>query len=168
MTIRLLHIIITLLLATTPLLCSAQGLTEAQQRQRLDQYKRELDRVKGEVETLKREKSSASQQVAALDREMRMRNDYISEIEAERRGVEAEIEAMDRSIDSLTGVLEHNRAMYAEAVRIAHRNYRQHSRTNYLFSSSSLHEAARRMAEIEHIAVSREHLATSKIGRAHV
>jgi septal ring factor EnvC (AmiA/AmiB activator) len=164
MRIGLLQIIATLLVATTtPLLCSAQGLTEAQQRQRLEQYKRELDRVKGEVEDLKREKSSASRQVAALDREMKMRNDYISEIEAERRGVEADIEAMDRHIDSLTGVLEHNRAMYAEAVRIAHRNYRQHSSTNYLFSASTLHEAARRMAEIEHIAVSREQLATNII-----
>jgi murein DD-endopeptidase MepM/ murein hydrolase activator NlpD len=58
-------------------------------------------------------------------------------------------------------VLEYNRALYAEAARVAYRNYRQNSATNYLFASESLTEVARRMAEIEHITVERRALADS-------
>ena len=79
MIIRILHIIIVLLFATTPLLCNAQAVSEKQQRERLEKYKRELANAKAVVDNLKMEKSSASRQVAALDREMKMRNEYIAE-----------------------------------------------------------------------------------------
>jgi septal ring factor EnvC (AmiA/AmiB activator) len=161
MIIRILHIIIVLLFATTPLLCNGQAVSERQQRERLEKYKRELANAKAVVDNLKMEKSSASRQVAALDREMKMRNEYIAEVEAERADVERDIKAMDRAIDSLAAILQHNRDIYAEAARVAYRNYRQNSRANYLFTSSSLPEAARRMADIEHIAVSRQSLADS-------
>lgn len=166
---RILHIILILLLATTPLSGIAQSRSEQQQRQRLEQYKRELERTKAEVEELKREKSSASRQVAALDRQMKMRNEYIAEVEAEHSAVIADIESMVYSIDSLSAVLQHNRELYAEVVRVAYRNYRQNSSSNYLFSASNFPEAARRMAEIEHIATSRQSLADSiVVQRRHI
>lgn len=156
---RILNLIVVLLLTTTPLVAEADNKKTEEQRRRLEQYKKELEKAKREVDNLKREKSTASKQVAVLDRELRMRGDYIAEVENERDMVQADILRADSLIDSLNGVLAHNREIYAEAVRVAYRNYSQNSGTNYLLSSTNITEAARRMAQMQHIAESRRALA---------
>lgn len=152
---------LTLLLLTTPLSGYSQDKKTEEQRRRLEQYKKELNNAKAEVDKLKRDKKSAKAQVTAIEKEMRMRNDYIREIEDEHRAVEHEVGLCDREVDSLEKVLEHNRELYAEAARVAYRNYSKNNSTNYLFASRSLTEAARRMAEIEHITSQRRALADS-------
>jgi septal ring factor EnvC (AmiA/AmiB activator) len=154
---RLIYLFVVILIATTPL--SAQDKKTEEQRKRMEQYKRELNKTKAEVENLQREKKSASKEVAALDREMRLRNNYIGEVNEERSVVEKTIEGYTSTIDSLEMVLEHNREVYAEAIRVAYRNYVQQNNTNYILASRSITEAARRNAEIEHITESRKALA---------
>ncbi|MBR4046121.1 MAG: peptidoglycan DD-metalloendopeptidase family protein [Alistipes sp.] len=152
---------LVILLTTTPLLGFAQDKRTEEQRRRLEQYKKELNNAKAEVDKLKRDKKSAKAQVTAIEQEMRMRNDYIREIEDEHDAVKREVGLCDEEVDSLEGVLEYNRKLYAEAARVAYRNYAQNNATNYLFASKSLTEAARRMAEIEHITEERKALADS-------
>lgn len=156
---HIIEAIIVILLATTPLSAYAQDKRTEQQRARLEQYKRELNKAKAEVESLKREKRSASKEVAAIEREMRLRNGYIGEVEEERSTVRSDIESHTQRIDSLAEELERNRAIYAEAVRVAHRNYKQNTNANYLLASESIADAARRKAQIEHITTSRKALA---------
>lgn len=150
-------IVIMLLLTTTPLLAQSQKVEE--QKQRMNKYKQELAKAKAEVERAKKEKSSASKQVNSIEREMRLREDYISEVEQERRGVEQEMAKASASVDSLSVVLATNREVYAEAIRTAHRNYRQNNAANYLLASSSIADAARRKAQIEYITTSRKAIA---------
>lgn len=152
-------IVIMLLLATTPLLAQTQKVEE--QKQRMNKYKQELAKAAAEVEKAKKEKSSASKQVNSIEREMRLREGYISEVEEERRGVEQEMAVASVAIDSLSEVLATNREIYAEAIRTAHRNYTQNNATNYLLASSSIADAARRKAQIEYIATSRKAIADS-------
>ena len=160
------ELLLIILIATTPLSANAQSDKAEQQRKRLEQYKKELNQTKAEVERLKNEKKSASKEVAALDREMRLRNGYISEVNEERNSVIAVMTSYSLSIDSLERVLEKNRAIYAEAVRVAYRNYTQNNNTNYIFASRNITEAARRKAEIEHITASRKALADSIIAQS--
>lgn len=157
----IIKILTLLLLLTTPLLGVAQDKKTEEQRRRMEQYKRELAKAKEEVERVKSDKKSAKKQVTAIEAEMRTRNGYIKEVEVERKGVERDIKMCDAEVDSLERVLEHNRQVYAEAARIAYRNYRQNNASNYLFASKSLTDAARRMAEIEHITEQRKALADS-------
>lgn len=163
---QIIYLIVVLLLTTTPLTATADNKQTEEQRRRLEQYKKELDKAKREVDNLKREKNSASKQVAALDRELRMRNDYISEVEEERDAVELDIIHADALIDSLNEVLDHNRKIYAEAARVAYRNYRQNNGTNYLLASDNITDAARRMAQMQHIAESRRALADTIAAQA--
>ena len=158
---KIIKILTLLLLITTPLSGVAQDKKTEEQRRRTEQYKKELAKAKEEVERVKKDKKSAKKQVTAIEEEMRMRNGYIKEVEGERKGVEREIKLCDAEVDSLERVLEHNRKLYAEAVRVAYRNYAQNNASNYLFASKSLTEAARRMAEIEHITEQRKALAES-------
>jgi murein DD-endopeptidase MepM/ murein hydrolase activator NlpD len=125
----------------------------------VEQYKSDLNRAKAEVQQLQKEKKSASKQVAAIEHEMRLRNDYISVVDKERKALEKSMNECSKSIDSLSEVLERSRAVYAEAVRVAHRNYMQNNNTNYILASQNLTEAARRKAAIEHITASRKALA---------
>ena len=158
---RLIKLLFVILLATTPLSASAQkkGQSVDDQRKRVEQYKKSLDNAKREVNNLKKEKSSAHEQVKALEKQVKMRMEYIDEVEAEHDLVKAEIVATEHIIDSLDATLSHNREIYAEAVRVAYRNYKQNSSIYYLFSSRNMTEAARRMAEMQHIADSRRALA---------
>ncbi len=158
---KIIKILTLLLLITTPLSGVAQDKKTEEQRRRTEQYKKELAKAKEEVERVKKDKKSAKKQVTAIEEEMRMRNGYIKEVEGERKGVEREIKMCDAEVDSLEMVLEHNRKLYAEAARVAYRNYAQNNASNYLFASKSLTEAARRMAEIEHITEQRKALAES-------
>lgn len=160
---KLIRLLTIILLATTPLSASAQKNTKTvdDQRKRVEQYKKSLDKAKREVNTLKKEKSSAHEQVKALEKQVRMRKEYISEVEQEHALVEADIATAERGIDSLDTVLAHNREIYAEAVRIAYRNHKQNNSRYYLFSSQNITDAARRMAEMQHIADSRKALADS-------
>ena len=160
---RIVKLLLLILLTTTPLTLSAQKSTKAveDQRKRVEQYKKSLDNAKREVSNLKKEKSSAQEQVKALEKQVKMRKEYISEVESERALVQADISNIGSEIDSLGAVLEYNREIYAEAVRIAYRNHKQNSSRYYLFSSRNITEAARRMAEMLHIAESRRVLADS-------
>lgn len=159
--LKIVKILTLLLLLTTPLSGVAQDKKTEEQRRRMEQYKRELAKAKEEVERVKSDKKSAKKQVTAIEAEMRTRSGYIKEVEDERRDIERSIKMCDAEVDSLEGVLEHNRRVYAEAARVAYRNYRQNNASNYLFASRSLTEAARRIAEMEHITTQRKALADS-------
>ena len=163
---RVLYIILVILFSTTPLSADAQDKKAEEQRRRIKQYEKEIERARQEVNNLKQEKKSASREVAALDREIRMQSDYIAEIEAEHSDVEMDIMHANSLIDSLNAVLTHNREVYAEAVRVAYRNYRQNNNSNYILSAASITDAARRMAQMEHIAASRKALADTIAAQA--
>lgn len=160
---RVIKLLILILLSTTPLTVSAQKSNKAvdEQRRRVEQYKKSLDNAKSEVSKLKKEKSSAHEHVKALERQVRMRQEYIDEVEKELSLVKAEIATTERKVDSLDATLQRNREIYGEAVRVAYRNYRHNSSRYYIFSSKSLMEAARRMAEMQHVADSRQVLVDS-------
>lgn len=151
---------IVVVIVSLPHFAVAQSNTKIEeQRRRVEQYKKDLESSKKEVESLKKEKSTASQRISALDKQVRSRSKYIAEVERELSLVEEDISDISSLIDSLGKELDFNREVYAEAVRTAYRNYRQNNNSNYLFSASSLTDAARRMAQIQHVADSRRILA---------
>lgn len=160
---KLIKFLFILLITTTPLSAIAQQSSKAveDQRKRVEQYKRGLDNAKREVTNVKREKSNAREEVRALENQVRMQEEYISEVESEHALVEAEIATAEAAIDSLDQTLQRNRAIYAEAIRIAYRTHKQNSGKYYIFGAKNLTEAARRMAEMQHVAESRRSLADS-------
>ena len=149
---KLIKILTLFLLIATPLSGIAQDKKTEEQRRRTEQYKKELAKAK-------KDKNDAKKRVTVIEDEMRMRGDYIKEVENERKGVEKDVKRCNAEVDSLVAALAHNREVYAEAARVAYRNYRQNNASNYLFASKSLTEAARRMAEIMHITNQRRALA---------
>ena len=160
---RVIKLLILILLSTTPPTATAQKSDKAvdEQRKRVEQYKKSLDNAKSEVLKLKMERSSAHEQLQALEVQVKMRTDYIGEVEREWSLVKSEINNTERDIDSLATKLQRNRDIYAEAVRVAYRNHQHSSSRYYIFSSQSVTEAARRMAEMQHVADSRKVLADS-------
>lgn len=160
---RAFKLLLLIVLTTTPLSALAQKSTKAveDQRRRVEQSKRSVDNAKRKVSDVRREKSSAKEEVKALEDKVKLQEEYIFEVDAERALVAQEITSAEAEIDSLDGVLTHNREIYAEAVRIAYRSHRQSSGKYYIFGSNSLTEAARRMAEMQHVADSRKVLADS-------
>lgn len=157
--------ILSLLVAVALMLCageaSAQRVTVAQQKQRVEQCRRDLKRVEQQVKELKKQKGSATERVEKLTEQMNLRTSYIAETERKRDMLDVEAKQLNRQIDSLAEALENNKKIYAEAVRVAHRNYKSSNETTYLFSSTSVSEAAHRMVNIRHVAEQRAELAES-------
>lgn len=152
---------VVVLMAATVESVSAQKKTTtvAEQKKRVEQYKRDLERTKKEVQNLKKEKGSATERVDKLTEQMNLRTSYIAETERKQELLKVEANALDKTIDSLATQLEYNKQVYAEAVRVAYRNYRTQRTTTYLFSSTDFSDATRRMVNIRHVAEQRQELA---------
>lgn len=129
------------------------------QKQRVEQCKRDLERTKSEVSELKRQKGSATQRVERLTEQMNLRTSYIAETERKQDLLQAEVSELNIIIDSLRLELEHNKKIYAEVVRVAHRTYQHSSDSRYVLSSTSISDAAHRMGNIRRIAQQRAELA---------
>ena len=151
--------VMLLTLAMTDTVSAQKKTSIAEQKKRVEQYKRDLERTKREVQDLKKEKGSATQRVDKLTEQMNLRTSYIAETERKQELLKVEADALDRKIDSLAKELDYNRQIYAEAVRVAYRNYRTESTTTYLFSSTDLSDATHRMVNIRHVAEQRQELA---------
>ncbi len=153
-------VVVLIMMATTgELLAQNRSKSVAEQKRRVEQYKRDLERAKREVSELKKEKGSATEQVDRLTKQMNLRASFIAETERKQELLKAEADDLTRDVDSLSKELEHNKQIYAEAVRVAYRNYRTENTTTYLFSATNLSEATHRMANIRHIAEQRAMLA---------
>jgi septal ring factor EnvC (AmiA/AmiB activator) len=152
--------LVSLLLALSISDAVAQKATSvAEQKKRVEQYKRDLEKTKREVSELKRQKGSATKQVDKLTQQMNQRTSYIAETERKRDLLSLEADKLNQQIDSLLKALEHNKKVYAEVVRVAYRNYAANGSTAYLFSSTSISDAAHRMVNVRHIAEQRAALA---------
>lgn len=154
---RELHLIATTLLflfALLPMSASAQRRQSDvdAQRQRVNSLGKELVESDKRVKAISKERSSASRRVQELNRQINLRSSYIAETEYELELVEEEILSLTHSIDSLEVAFEQSRSQYAEMVRQAYRMRRRNTYASYLFSSSSLEELSRRMADVERIA----------------
>ena len=145
--------------ATDSVSAQKKTTTVAEQKKRVEQYKRDLERTKKEVQNLKKEKGSATERVDKLTEQMNLRTSYIAETERKQELLKVEANALDKTIDSLSKQLEYNKQIYAEAVRVAYRNYRTERTTTYLFSSTDLSDATRRIVNIRHVAEQRQELA---------
>lgn len=160
---KALRYIFALALAVVGMLLSdqvmAQTTTVAEQKKRVEQYKRDLEKTKKEVNELKRQKGSATKQVDKLTEQMNLRTSYIAETERKQDLLNIEVNKLNAQIDSLVKALDHNKKIYAEVVRVAYRNYSQNNETTYLFSSTDISDAAHRMANVRHIATQRAELA---------
>ena len=130
-----------------------------EQKRRVEQCKRDLEKTKREVKELKQQKGSATQRVDKLTKQMNQRTSYIAETERKQELLNAEVEVLNRMIDSLAEALERNKQIYAEVVRVAHRNYSKSNETTYILSSTSISDAAHRMVNVRHVAQQRANLA---------
>lgn len=130
-----------------------------EQKRRVEQCKRDLEKTKREVKELKQQKGSATQRVDKLTKQMNQRTSYIAETERKQELLNAEAEVLNRMIDSLAEALERNKQIYAEVVRVAHRNYSKSNETAYILSSTSISDAAHRMVNVRHVAQQRANLA---------
>lgn len=130
-----------------------------EQKRIVEQCKSDLEKTKREVKDLKKQKGSATERVNKLTEQMNQRTSYIAETERSHQLLTIEADDLTRQIDSLAQELEKNRRIYAEVVRVAHRNYRSNTTTTYLFSSTDISDATHRMANVRHVAEQRVELA---------
>lgn len=121
------------------------------QRAKVERYKHDLEQCKRRMKEIAASKSSASRQIEQLRTQMNLRNDLIHETEEEMRLLQQQIASSDSVATVLGAEVARNRAIYAEMVREAWRNYRQNNYNTYLFASQGVSDAARRMANIKHI-----------------
>ena len=156
---HILALVSLLLLLSVGDAVAQKATTVAEQKKRVEQYKRDLEKTEREVKELKRQKGSATEQVDKLTQQMNQRTSYIAETERKRDLLSAEANKLNKQIDSLLKALDKNKKIYSEIVRVAYRQYATDGAMTYLFSSTSISDAAHRMVNIRHFAEQRAALA---------
>lgn len=141
-----------LLVLTSPDAAAQSKSAVEKQRAKVESYKRDLEQCKRRMKEIVASKSSASREIEQLRTQMNLRNSLIHETEEEMRLLQQQIDSSDSVAVLLGAEIERNRAIYAEMVREAWRNYRQNNYTTYLFSAHGVSDAARRTANLRCIA----------------
>ncbi len=130
----------------------AQNVDVTKQRARIKALETEIAKGESQVKELRRGKSEKEQQVRQLGSQVEQRNQLLRAQESQIKFLNKNIIECDKSLDSLTTVLNHEREAYAAMVRSSYRSYRQNSIMTYIFTSDNFIEASRRMVNMRAMA----------------
>lgn len=144
------------------LLCTAQPLSAqedakiAAQKKKVAELERKIAEQERELVNLRSGKKRSEEDVRRLSRQIENRNKLLNETEKEASLLRTQLAHTDSTARALTKRLERMREQYAETVRNAYRNYRQHNYLTYIFSSRSVQEIARRIVNLREMAEARK------------
>lgn len=157
--IYILTTILAMLLVATPEWASAQKSAVDKQNTIVEKHKRDLEAAQRRVNDLNNKTSNAQERLNELVREMNLHASYIAEVDKQRSLLNDELLLIDSAIMTLDSLIDGNRALYAEVVRVAYRNYQNHNQTTYLLSSKSMSEFMMRTAQLKRVAEQQQQLA---------
>lgn len=120
---------------------------DAQKRVIADLEKR-IERDEKELSRLKQGRTQTEERVKRLARQIDARNQLLEAQEKQAALLSAELSKTDLTADSLSTALSRNKALYAEMVREAYRNYKHENYLTYLFSARDFADIARKIANL--------------------
>lgn len=149
-------------LAAALLLAGSNGLM-GQSKKELEKKKqklqREIDETNKQLKETSKNKKLTSQQVAALKKKIRLRQEMINDITKEMAGLESQIGQTGNEITSLETRMRQLKKEYANMLQFAQRNRSSYQRLMFVFSSEDFNQAYRRMIYMRQISTHRKHQA---------
>jgi len=131
----------------------------AQSKKELEKKKqslqREIDETNRQLRETSKNKKLTTQQVAALKKKIRLRQEMINEITKEMNGLENEIGQTGTEITSLQSRMQQLKTEYANMVRFAQRNRSSYQRLMFVFSSEDFNQAYKRLIYMRQISEKR-------------
>lgn len=140
---RLIIVILTLFAAAAAV---------AQQRDavqtNIDRLNSQIAEYEKQIRSIRSDRKSAQAEVNKLSGLIGKRRSLVREVDTQMSRINDNINSLSRRIDDLSSRREQLRGEYADMVRTAYRNYRQHNFVTYLFSAEDFNAATRRIAAI--------------------
>ena len=147
------------------MICMAIGSASAQesaqisrQKQKIADLERKIAEEEADINKLRRGKSDEQERIRRFGKQINNRNRLIEETDEEVRMLQGEIRQIDSLANNISASLEQMKARYGEMVREAFRNYHHNTVLNYIFSSRSFTEVARKLTILREVGVARAEL----------
>lgn len=123
----------------------ADGQSKKELEQKKQKLQREIDDTNRQLKETSKSKKLTSQQVAALKKKIRLRQEMIREITIEMDGLENQIGRTGSEISSLEKRLSQLKVEYANMVRFAQRNRSSYQRLMFVFAATDFNQAYKRL-----------------------
>ncbi len=140
------RLIIILLTLFTAAAATAQQRDAVQSN--IDRLNSQIAEYERQIRSIRSDRKSAQAEVNKLSGLIRRRRSLVREVNNQMSQINGNIGSLSRQIDELSSRRERLRGEYADMVRTAYRNYRQHNFVTYLFSAEDFNAATRRIASI--------------------
>ena len=152
MKLKRLLLIIVLILSAANLF--AQSSSELKKKKQALQ--REIDLLQKNANKAATNKKLTLNQINNLNAQIRLREDKISVINTEIKGLDNQIHENTNSVKKLKGQLGGLRKEYADMIRFAQRNRNAYEKMMFIFASRDFHQAYMRMKYIKQISTHRK------------
>lgn len=131
------------------------GQIEAQ-RKVVAALEKQIAQEEREIAKLRQGRAATEERVKRLARQIDTRNQLLEAQQKQADLLAGQLVRTGHTADSLGQALERNKALYAEMVREAYRNYRHENYLTYLFASRDFADIARKIANLRQVASMRE------------
>ncbi len=128
----------------------------AAQKQVIERLKKEVAAGEKEVSSLRKGKAAKQQQVQTLATQIETRNSLLKAQTKQTKLLKEQISQSNQQVAVLGRELELEKALYAEMVREAYRNYRNNNLMSYLFTSEDFIDVAYKIVNLRAVTQLRE------------
>ncbi len=126
------------------------------QKQVVEKLKKQVAASEKEVASLRKGKATKEEQVRSLATQIENRNQLLKAQNTQAELLKEQISHSDKRHSELSQELVLEKALYAEMVREAYRNYRNNNLMSYLFTSQDFVDVARKIVNLRAVSQLRE------------
>lgn len=120
------------------------------------QLQREIEETNKQLQATSKSKSLTANQVAALKKKIRLRQELIGTINNELEGLSTQIVSTSGEISNLEHKMQQLKDEYANMIRFAQRNQGSYQRMMFVFASSDFNQAYKRLKYLQQYSENRK------------
>lgn len=120
------------------------------------QLQREIDETNKQLQATSKSKSLTANQVSALKKKIRLRQELIGTINSELEGLSTQIVSTSGEISNLEHKMQQLKDEYANMIRFAQRNQGSYQRMMFVFASNDFNQAYKRLKYLQQYSENRK------------
>lgn len=136
-----------LLLLTVPSFAQVQSKKDLEKRK--EKIQKEIDFTNNQLKIVSKNKNATKEQLEALQKKIRLREQLIGTINGEINALGGQIETTNKEIVSLEDKMKRLKAAYADMVRYAYKNRNIYQRLMFVFAAQDFNQAYKRISWLQ-------------------
>jgi murein hydrolase activator len=142
----------------------AQTGSKKELERKKEKLQKEIDYTNSQLKIVSRNKNATKEQLEALQKKIKLREQLIGTINSEISSIGGQIEITNKEIVSLEEKMKRLKAAYAEMIRYAYRNRNTYQRLMFIFAADDFNQAYKRISWLQEYSKHRRHQADEIAG----